>query len=92
MKKLLELLKKCAIFKIVKKSNIMAKQTNFIDSIDSDFKKRISEFADSAQNLKLVSENSNFFSIADYLAILQSRLTSLKKDFKRVTGKDITKY
>ena len=68
------------------KNKKMTKQINFIDTKFDDFRKDCLEFAESASTLPELVDTSPS-SVADWLAVLQSRLTLLKKTHKQLNGK-----
>lgn len=65
----------------------MKKQTNFIDSACDEFYENIENLANSVSNLAAVSRDINYSTVGDYLAIIQNKLTLLKKDYKSLSGK-----
>lgn len=65
----------------------MSKQTDFIDSSKDDFINDIKDFADSSAAFTNVVHHISYNSIGDYLAIIQNRLTLIKKKYKNLEGK-----
>lgn len=65
----------------------MKKQTNFIDSDCDEFYKNIESLATSVATLAVIARDIDYSTIGDYFAIVQNKLTLLKKDYKNLSGK-----
>lgn len=82
----------CNIVQIMNKTNKTNKPNNmaqldFIDTTVHSFVHSVQEFSESAQNferLVKLETSASSSSISDWLTILQSRLTLMKKDYSKL--------
>lgn len=68
-------------------------QVDFIDNDIQAFVRQVNDLAESASNFADIASvmHPTSASVADYLALMQSRLTLLKKDQKRIESKNQVK-